>query len=177
MQHCSTSRLHATDRAEYQEENISMDYSTLMTAQMRWEEKRVSTNCLRATVKHQQTKVKSNNDGVKQAIWYQHALQRHDRPMQWHDLVMLMLALSAFNIHQFLWTGQSRKVFYTDKGIFFEIHMYMLWSVFHRAVGRAVCCISAGLIPQNDCNKLQCIDWSGMIETVPFQTIMGYKRR
>ncbi len=120
MQHCSTSRLHATDRAEYQEENISMDYSTLMTAQMCWEEKHVSTNCLRATVKHQQTKVKSNNDSVKQVIWYQHAPQRHDRPMQWHDLETLMLALSAFDIRQFLWTGQSRKVFYTDKVFFFR---------------------------------------------------------
>lgn len=125
MQHCSTSRLHATDRAEYQEENISMAYSTLMTAQMRWEEKRVSTNCLRATVKHQQTKVKSNNDGVKQAIWYQHAPQRHGRPMQWHDLVTFMLALSAFDVCPFLWTGQSRKVFYTDKGFFFYRDPYV----------------------------------------------------
>ncbi len=163
MQHCSTSRLHATDGAEYQEENTSMDYSTLMTAQMRWEEKRVSTNCLRATVKHQQTKVKSNNDGVKQAILYQHALQRHGRPMQWHDLVTFMLALSAFDVCPFLWNGQSRKVFYTDKVFFFfEIHMYMSWIVFHRAVGRAVCCISAGLTPKmivRSCNALTEVVW------------------
>lgn len=152
-----------------------------MTAQMCWEENHVSTNCLRATLKHRQTKVKSNNDSEGRTLWYQHAPQRHNRPMQWHDLVTLMLALSAFNIRQFLWTGQSRKVFYTDKGFLFffflEIHMYMLWSVFHRAVGRAVCCISAGLIPQNDCITLQCFDCSGMIITVPFHTIMGCKRR
>lgn len=37
----------------------------IMTAQMRWAEKRVSTNCLQATVKHKQTEVKSNNDNEK----------------------------------------------------------------------------------------------------------------
>lgn len=126
MWHCSTSRLHTTNRAEYQEENISMDNSTLMTAQMRWEEKRVSTNRLRATVKHQQTKVKSNNDSEERVLWYQHAPQRHNRPMQWHDLVTLMLALSAFNIRQFLWTGQSRKVFYTDKGFFRDPYVHVV---------------------------------------------------
>lgn len=126
MWHCSTSGLHTTNRAEYKEENISIDSSTLMTAQVRWEEKRVSTNRLRATVKHRQTKVKSNNDSEERALWYQHAPQRHNRPMQWHDLVTLMLALSAFNIRQFLWTGQSRKVFYTDKGFFRDPYVHVV---------------------------------------------------
>lgn len=169
MWHCSTSRLHATNRAEYQEENISMDNSTLMTAQMRWEEKRVSTNHLRATVKHRQTKVKSNNDGEERALWYQHAPQRHNRPMQWHDLVTLMLALSAFDIRQFLSTGQSRKVFYTDKGFFFSRDPYV-----HVMKRISQSCGQGSLLHKCRSHSPK---WLYYVVTVPFQTIMGCKRR
>lgn len=82
--------------------------------------------CVHQPLKSHSEASTDESDGEERALWYQHAPQRHNRPMQWHDLVTLMLALSAFNIRQFLWTGQSRKVFYTDKGFFRDPYVHVV---------------------------------------------------
>lgn len=123
--------------------------STSMTARRNV----MSTYCWRDTVKASEEMDHSLDKGeVKQwqwgALWLStHALHRHHGAMQWHDPPMFMLALYALNICQSLITEHSRKVFYTDKG-FLRALCTCLSSLFHRAVDRAVCCISAGPIPQ-----------------------------
>lgn len=86
-----------------------------------------------------------------------------------------MLALYTLNICQSLTTGHSRKVFYTDKG-FLRALCTFLSSLFHRAVDRAVCCISAGPISQMIVLHCNALTKSNMILAVPTRNFMWYKR-
>lgn len=54
--------------------------------------------------------------------------------------------------------------------------MYMLSSLFHRAVDRAVCCISAGPIFQVIVLHCNALTRSNMILVVPTRNFVGYKR-
>lgn len=54
--------------------------------------------------------------------------------------------------------------------------MYMLSSLFHRAMDRAVCCISAGPISQVIVLRCNALARSNMILIVPTKIFMGYKR-